>query len=346
MQSKFLREMLLFFYFSSIVISWHTTGHFITARIAEIELQQKNPELLEKLTNIIKLLSNFTKESEHPFVEGACFPDDIKYLSWKIYNKWHFYDEPVYAKGFHPASEPVEDKQNLVWAIEKNIRSIQNTNASPISDFLGKSFSLRYLIHFVGDIHQPLHNAAFYSDQFPKGDVGGNAFKIVYPGSDGNLHAFWDKTLKVYGDLKAPLGANDWKKLNDYCSELMTLFPRKKLAQRLKIKNIKDWQEEGHTIAVNNVYKNIQPDTEVSEDYVRDNTPIVKEQLAIAGYRLADLLIESFNNPEMLKNHQNPKLAHKMNDESDELLLTVTDTEGETNINKKKSLKKKNKLIL
>ena len=51
----------------------------------------------------------------------------------------------------------------------------------------------RYLIHMVGDIHQPLHSVALFNHTFPKGDAGGNLLKIkLLNGSVENFHSFWD----------------------------------------------------------------------------------------------------------------------------------------------------------
>ena len=51
----------------------------------------------------------------------------------------------------------------------------------------------RYLVHMVGDIHQPLHSVALFNRTFPKGDQGGNYLKIqMLNGTFVNFHAFWD----------------------------------------------------------------------------------------------------------------------------------------------------------
>ena len=58
---------------------------------------------------------------------------------------------------------------------------------------LEKSIMLRYLVHVVGDVHQPLHSAELFDDdRFPKGDMGGNLFLINYKEDIENLHKFWD----------------------------------------------------------------------------------------------------------------------------------------------------------
>lgn len=51
-------------------------------------------------------------------------------------------------------------------------------NGPTVANKLGQSFNLRLLIHYVGDLHQPLHNIARYTQESPNGDFGGNNFKI------------------------------------------------------------------------------------------------------------------------------------------------------------------------
>ena len=58
-----------------------------------------------------------------------------------------------------------------------------------------KSMALRLLIHFMGDVHQPLHAANMYSKEFPEGDKGGNSIKLKYRYGANNLHSVWDKVL-------------------------------------------------------------------------------------------------------------------------------------------------------
>jgi len=58
-----------------------------------------------------------------------------------------------------------------------------------------KAFALRLIIHYVGDIHQPLHATALVDSHYPKGDAGGNFEHI--PAQDGvtNLHSVWDSVI-------------------------------------------------------------------------------------------------------------------------------------------------------
>ena len=58
-----------------------------------------------------------------------------------------------------------------------------------------RSFALRLIIHYVGDVHQPLHSTAEVDDEFPTGDRGGNSEKVPSQGGADNLHAIWDSVV-------------------------------------------------------------------------------------------------------------------------------------------------------
>lgn len=60
---------------------------------------------------------------------------------------------------------------------------------------VAKSFALRLVIHFVGDIVQPFHCESLYSSEFTEGDAGANAFPLKYHYTVDELHALWDKVL-------------------------------------------------------------------------------------------------------------------------------------------------------
>ena len=62
----------------------------------------------------------------------------------------------------------------------------------------GKSLALRELIHFYGDVHQPLHSTNRYSQEKPKGDSGGNGFTLKYHLGAKNLHSLWDSVIYTY----------------------------------------------------------------------------------------------------------------------------------------------------
>jgi len=61
-----------------------------------------------------------------------------------------------------------------------------------------QSYALRLLIHYLGDIHQPLHCSTRVDSAFPQGDKGGNEFAIPNHYESEDLHAVWDSVLYTY----------------------------------------------------------------------------------------------------------------------------------------------------
>ena len=66
------------------------------------------------------------------------------------------------------------------------------------SDLEGRSVALRLFLHFVADVHQPLHALSRYTKEHPDGDKGGNTLKLKYHLSVSNLHSLWDTAVYTY----------------------------------------------------------------------------------------------------------------------------------------------------
>ena len=83
------------------------------------------------------------------------------------------------------------------------------------------SMAMRLLIHYVGDIHQPLHASSRINDEFPAGDRGGNSFKLTEK-DQGELHALWDSVIGEFqGYAKLPFSSPDWDTLGKNAKRLM-----------------------------------------------------------------------------------------------------------------------------
>ena len=76
---------------------------------------------------------------------------------------------------------------------------------------VAKSYALRLLIHYIGDLVQPLHCESLYSSEFPHGDRGANDFKLKNHYSVSELHALWDKVLYTQKDnIARPFTSETW----------------------------------------------------------------------------------------------------------------------------------------
>lgn len=291
-----MNRIILLLSFCLATLSWGPTGHFIIARVAEVELMKSHNPLYQKLIELLKVIGSFTKEKEHPFVESACYVDDIKAINWKAFNAFHFYD--LYIPGDGKNNEDLKklpkSKVNMASAVADARETLRNTRKTQVDDRLGKSIMLRFLIHLVGDVHQPLHAVSRVSKQHPQGDAGGNAFELSKPKS--KLHTYWDKTLGFYSEVKAPLSDGHFTKVREAAEQLMSKYPRKDLADDLKIELVSKWIEKGKNLAKDFAYKGIEEGGEATEAYRQAAKPVIERQLILGGYRLADLIIDTYKN--------------------------------------------------
>ena len=130
-------------------------------------------------------------------------------MTWQ--SSWHFINQPYFDKGgdaedfpnFKPPATKIDEALDALIKFLKGDSSSENTeyvktikeNFKDEND--QKSFALRLVIHYIGDIHQPLHAVALVDHDYPKGDAGGNFEKVPDTHHDGvdNLHAIWDSVI-------------------------------------------------------------------------------------------------------------------------------------------------------
>lgn len=151
-----------------------------------------------------------SSERDHSFVEAAPFADMVKYKGGGWQSSWHFVDIPYYDQGGNSNDFPdfKLDPKNISAAIPCIVNWLSASNGyqnsfvySTIMNYVkgneqrGKSYALRLLIHYLGDIHQPMHSLSRINADFPKGDRGGNDFPLPSHYSIKELHAAWDSVL-------------------------------------------------------------------------------------------------------------------------------------------------------
>jgi len=111
-------------------------------------------------------------------------------------------DNPFFDDNFtNPGVAP--EPYNVTWAIDQFVRYLSKDhpdhNDPQIQPIFGEGFNLRLLIHYVGDIHQPLHTVNRYTKSNPNGDEGGNDFQLKTKHSQINeLHALWDSVITEF----------------------------------------------------------------------------------------------------------------------------------------------------
>jgi hypothetical protein len=115
----------------------------------------------------------------------------------------------------------------------------------------------RYLIHVVGDVHQPLHAASYFDDdKFRDGDQGGNLFKIIYDDNIDNLHKLYDSVVdRVNNKIGRPLEIEDNDYIEKTANDIMEEFSKEDLVDMISNMEFGDWLEESQAICQDFVYK-------------------------------------------------------------------------------------------
>jgi hypothetical protein len=151
-----------------------------------------------------------------------------------------------------------------------------------------RATTLAWILHLVGDIHQPLHTTARVTPATPKGDQGGNLFKLAPGEKAPGLHGYWDNILSTTMNLPE---ARSFAELDRAIKIITAENPRSAMITRLAPFRFEAWAREGFETTKRVVYpatlQELQPP---SDDYRRMAFATAKPAVALAGYRLADLL--------------------------------------------------------
>ena len=194
--------------------AWNNTGHETVAELAWRNLSASRRNAISALLKqhphyALLLATNVPKNvdtNEWVFLKAATWPDMVrpampgrpaKPVSITMYHhgEWHFinypYLWPADAAHFATASFPLAPT-NILWALTNAVNTLKNSHASAPD----KAVSLCWVLHLVGDLHQPLHNVKMISTNYPTGDSGGNALAVAEPGNKPvKFHAYWDDLL-------------------------------------------------------------------------------------------------------------------------------------------------------
>lgn len=227
----------------------------------------------------IKSQPGYINDGEHP--SGPDAARNIGYADKLQHRYWHYINLPFSADGTPtvPAATP-----NVVTQIGAFRKALADPS---ISDDV-KSYDLVWLLHLVGDVHQPLHAVDRFSRALPQGDEGGNLVSICRRPCHRELHAYWDAVL---GTSRNPLVA---------LAQVQSLPPaNRRLAAN---EDETQWAQDSLLLAQKAVYSPpVGPEAGpyiLTEDYHTEAVQVAQYQAALAAARLAHLLNETLgSNP-------------------------------------------------
>lgn len=257
----------------------------LTAQIAFDNIQ---PATKQVLLPLIQYLNDLYPASGTSLVESACWPDDLKTMGVNQYSPLHYLDLPVVAPPVWFDVPAVGNTTNNPWAISNAVKTL----TTKYSAILDRAQWLRFLIHFVGDIHQPLHAAVLYSQQFPPpvGDMGGNLYMISGVGVK-DLHGYWDSGAGQWSqDPVRPLNSTGQAWLSTWAAEITSNFPSSNFVPDLLVTDPWAWAVESNSLAWSFVYSAPQSPVPVPQAYSQQAAQMCQQRIALGGYRLAQLL--------------------------------------------------------
>jgi hypothetical protein len=297
----------LTFAFHGTAQAWTRSGHMVTAAIAYFDLGGADSPIIERIVEIMDShpepgpfqvaigRATGAERTQRIFLEIPRWADDIRGSEYD-HPTWHYLFRPITdQKNPPPNGVPYAYSGAAPEALALNINVARNPRAL-VSE---RAIALCWIFHIVGDIHQPLHAAEYFSAQMPEGDFAGDKFYLIDPQTQVpvKLHRFWDDLVYQSDEAKDVLGRGQ---------ELMTLYPRARFSAELgrdkvKAADIGAWAAESHALAADVAYRADRPtSTSLSQaslpnaKYVADSTSSAELRLTLAGYRLADVLRSIF----------------------------------------------------
>ncbi|MGH7930729.1 MAG: S1/P1 nuclease [Candidatus Binatia bacterium] len=237
---------------------WGDKGHRIVAIIADAHLAEQSQEEIRKLL-----------PPETTLADAAVWPDE-EGRRITDFDRLHYISIPDDANGYDQERD-CKARNCMVEALNWFISVVGDTKV-PINV---RRLALRFVVHLVGDMHQPLHAGR-------REDRNGTDIAVSYRGQTNNLHQFWDinliemvegSTYKVATMLGGSLSTEErasWQSGNP-----------------------NTWTDESFKLSRSYAY-NLGESTELSDDYVAVALSIVRRRLVQAGVRLSWLLDNAF----------------------------------------------------
>ena len=233
-------------------MAWGPRGHQVIANLAAAQLTPKARAAVDRILALepgqtLASISTWADENREPATAA-----------------WHYVNFPKASCTYDPQRD-CPDGNCVVAAIDRQMEILASAAPDEV-----KLPALKYLVHFVADVHQPLH--AGYAE-----DRGGNSYQVQAFGAGSNLHAVWD--LGLIFNLN--MTAEKWS---------AKLRPATPPAQSLDLNASHAAEESCKVVNMSGFY----PGRTVGREYLERFTPVLEQRIVLAGARLAGLLNQAF----------------------------------------------------
>jgi nuclease S1 len=256
---KRLVFLLLCLFATNHAWAWGKDGHRL---IGEQAQRQLNPVALNEVQRLLQ------REAEPTLAGVSNWADEIRDTDPELGKKtgrWHYVNFSAGNCTYKPKRD-CKKGDCLIAALERYSAILKDRKRSDKE----RNEALKFLVHFVGDVHQPLHNTY-------KTDRGGNDFQVNINDEGSNLHRVWDSDLIKFSGMNSRADSA-WR------IHTKTSNPAKPLKPSL----ITDWSLQAcRLIDEKSIYP---PSRKLNANYIDQHAPVVDQQLVLSSQHLAGLL--------------------------------------------------------
>jgi hypothetical protein len=317
----------------SSAFAWDHPGHMVTAAIAFSEIERARPDLIEKMgllflahpeASPLWVAAGEAKGKERVrrmFIECARWADDVKFTA-SDRPTWHSARWAVVAKDAPPearaaaAARHGEPVGQAIEALALNFGTVSNPESNPKE----RALALCWVLHVLGDIHQPMHVSDLFSKEYPLGNAAATLSYVQDPVTKKPvpLHMLWDSNA-----LRIPTLAE----VDRHGQEFVKKHPRSSFPELkdhpLGTPNaFREWAKESHQVAVDWAFDvqtvsdpnmgqsadkvvqtmvkwilegvaPVEEAPELPEGYWEKLQLTAERRLTLAGYRITDLIISA-----------------------------------------------------
>jgi hypothetical protein len=240
------------------LLSWGVTGHRTIGKIAENHMTAKAKTAITELIG------------DSSLAQISTYADEIRSKpEYRSTGSWHFINLPL-GLSFHDFKKQVKELgvENVYGELLKFEGELKDPNTTKEE----KIFALKFVVHLVGDLHQPMHVSR-------ESDQGGNKIQVTYDGKGTNLHSLWDTRLLEHQKLGY-----------DELAAKYDVISNRKMKAWQRTPMIK-WVYESYQ-ASSILYKELEErkDNKIDEAYYNEHIPLVELRIQQAGIRLAGVL--------------------------------------------------------
>ena len=277
--------LLALYFLPRLVFAWGANGHRIVAQICYDNLNEEARQRVDAALG------------DNYLAQISTWPDYVRAESgWDFASPWHYMtvqpDQDVPAVARETGGDPaVNDVREAIAFMSEVLRGneearrrltamMEENGAEPLAGSLDAT-ALAFLIHFIGDVHQPMHVGK-------NRDLGGNKIEVLYFGDRYNLHSVWDTRIieqerLSYTEFAAFVAIHTRDRREAWSNDAPETWMEESIVLRERI--------------YNTLYDQTDRDSGLPSfgyDYQHDYLPVVEERLGAAGYRAAALLNDIF----------------------------------------------------